>query len=194
MTTATRAARTVLALGMAGLLAACSASNPTKGLFGLKRDTKVAAATPASVEAAGGTGVKVGFCPKVQLITNEETFRTYAGGERSIDNVAYQASLYDVTRTCKQDGDRLLIEVSAAGRLLAGPKGAAGGTLAMPIRIAVKDSGGVPYSELETYSAAIEGGRTSDQFIYRRNTIAIPVTQDRRTIVLVGFDEGPPRS
>ena len=194
MTTLTRATRAALALGMAGLLAACSASSPTKGLFGIKRDTKVAAATPASVEAAGATGVKVGFCPKVQLITNEETYRTYAGGERSIDNVAFQASLYDVTRTCKQDGDRLIIEVSAAGRLLAGPKGSAGGSLNMPIRIAVKDSGGVPYSELESYPAAIAAGRTSDQFIYRRSSVSIPVTSDRRTIVLVGFDEGPPRS
>ena len=188
--------RMAAALALPLVVSACSAGGGAKNLFGGVKgggETRVAAATPASVEGTGDavTGVRVGFCPKVQLITNEETFRTYEGRERSIDNIRYQASLYDVTRSCKQDGDRLIIDVTAAGRLLAGPKGDAGGSVQMPIRIAVKDSAGVPYSELETHAASIAGGRTSDQFIYRRQSVSIPVTADRRTTVLVGFDEGP---
>ena len=184
-------ARAILALTAALAVSACSSSGGLGGLKSVAKDekatTEVAAATPNSV----ADGVRVGFCPKVQLITNEETFRTYEGRDRSIENIRYQASLYDVTRTCRVDGDKLMIDVAAAGRLLAGPKGDRGGSLKMPIRIAVKDSNGVPYSELETHSAAIDGGRTSDQFIYKRNTITIPATADRRTVVLVGFDEGP---
>ena len=181
-------------------LAACSAGGVGQVFQGSK--TEVAAATPdsgvggatgAADVGAASNGVRVGFCPKVQLITNEETYRTYKGRDRSVENIAYQASLYDATRTCKLDGDRLVIEVTAAGRLLAGPKGTAGGSISMPIRIAVKDANGVPYSELETHSAAIASGRTSDQFVYSRNSVSIPATTDRRTTVLIGFDEGPPK-
>lgn len=157
-----------------------------------QRETELAAAAPNSVaDGVAVDGVRVGFCPKVRLITNEETYRTYEGRERSIDNIVYQASLYDATRSCTVDGDRLTINVTAAGRLLAGPKGSAGGSLNMPIRIAVKDRQGVPYSELETFSAKMDGNRTSDQFVYSRASVTIPVTTDRQTTVLIGFDEGP---
>ena len=192
--------RLVGAAMMPLMLAACSAGGVGQAFRG--GTTDVAATTPeAGVGGATGTadvgaatnGVRVGFCPKVQLITNEETYRTYQGRDRSTANIAYQASLYDATRTCRIDGDRLLIDVTAAGRLIAGPKGAAGGSVSMPIRIAVKDGQGVPYSELETHSAAIEPGRTSDQFVYTRNTVSIPATTDRRTTVLIGFDEGVPK-
>ena len=180
-------------------LAACSAGGVGQVFKG---KTEVAATTPdAGVGGATGTadvgaaanGVRVGFCPAVRLITNEETYRTYAGRDRAVENIAYQASLYEATRTCKLDGDRLVIEVTAAGRLIAGPKGEKGGSVSMPIRIAVKDANGVPYSELENHSAAIGGGRTSDQFVYTRNTVSIPATADRRTTVLIGFDEGAPK-
>ena len=202
-----RMANMVRMFGMVALplaLAGCSAAK-LGPVFKKAEPTTVAAATPETITSgvggidgtadvgAAANGVRVGFCPKVQLITNEETYRTYSGRDRTIDNIVYQASLYDATRSCKLDGDRLVIEVTAAGRLLAGPKGAAGGTVAMPIRIAVKDGQGVPYSELETYSASIEAGRTSDQFIYSRNTVSIPATSDRRTTVLIGFDEGAPK-
>ena len=149
-------------------------------------ETTLAAATPGVGKASG---VAVGFCPKVQLITNEETFRTYAGREREVDNIVYQASLYDATRSCKLDGGNLIIDVTAAGRLLAGPRGDRGGSLTMPIRIAVRDSNGVPYSKLEKFSAQIAGDRTSDQFVYRRQQVVIPATGDRRTTILIGFDE-----
>ena len=190
-------------LGAAALplaLAACSSGGIGQAFQGAK--TEVAAATPedgvggvtGSADVGAATsGVRVGFCPKVQLITNEETYRTYSGRDRSIENIAYQASLYDATRSCKLDGDRLIIEVTAAGRLLAGPKGSPGGSISMPIRIAVKDSAGVPYSQLETHSETIESGRTSDQFVYTRGTVSIPATTDRKTTVLIGFDEGPPK-
>ena len=174
-------------------ISACSASGVTGALKKSadqeieQRETELAAAAPGSV----ADGVRVGFCPKVQLITNEETYRTYEGRDRSIDNIVYQASLYDATRSCTVDGDKLTINVSAAGRLLAGPKGGAGGKLSMPIRIAVKDSQGVAYSELENFTASMGSDAMSDQFIYRRGTVTIPATSDRRTVVLIGFDEGP---
>ena len=185
-------------------LAACSGSGIGK-VIGGGGGTEVAATTPDTVASgvggvdgtadvgAAANGVRVGFCPKVQLITDEETYRTYSGRDRSVENVVYQASLYEATRSCRLDGDRLLIDVTAAGRLLAGPKGTPGGTVQMPIRVAVKDADGVPYSELETHTASIASGRTSDQFVYQRSTVSIPATTDRRTTVLIGFDEGPPR-
>ena len=195
-TTVRRRASAALAIGCALALGACSAAS-LPGLGGGKTaagsngdpalvDTTVTAATP---EGGAASGVAVGFCPKVRLITNDETFRTYEGRDRAVDNIAYQAVLYDVTRSCRLDGDRLIIDVTAAGRLMAGPRGSRGGSLAMPIRIAVRDSQGVPYSQLETFNAAIASDRTSDQFVYRRNQVIIPATGDRRTTVLIGFDE-----
>ena len=196
-----RIARLMVAAALPLALVGCSAGGVADVFKGTKT-TQVAAATPNSVVGgetggadvgAAANGVRVGFCPKVQLITNEETYRTYSGRERSIDNIVYQASLYEATRSCKLDGDRLLIDVTAAGRLLAGPKGTPGGSVTMPIRIAVKDAGGVPYSELERFTASIDANRTSDQFVYQRTTVSIPATTDRRTTVLIGFDEGPPK-
>lgn len=151
-------------------------------------DSTLAAASPL-VEGGAATGVAVGFCPKVRLITNDETYRTFEGRDREVDNIAYQAVLYDATRSCRVEGGNLVIDVTAAGRLLAGPRGSRGGSLTMPIRIAVRDSAGVPYSELETYKASIAADRTSDQFVYRRSQVVIPATGDRRTTVLIGFDE-----
>ena len=172
-------------------LSACTNAG-TPALFG-KGDTtgstEVAAAAPDSV----ADGVAVGFCPDVKLITNEETYRTFEGRDRSVENILYQASLYDVTRSCKIDGDQLTIDITAAGRLLAGPKGAPGGEVTMPIRVAVKAADNVPYSELETFTAKIEGEKMSDQFVYRRASVTIPATDDKRTTVLIGFDEGPPK-
>ena len=175
------------ASGITGALKKSAENEAATGEVGADGATELAAAAPDTV----ADGVRVGFCPKVQLITNEETYRTFEGRDRSIDNIVYQASLYDVTRSCTVDGNQLTIDITAAGRLLAGPKGSAGGSLKMPIRVAVKDSSGVPYSELETYSAAMKDGLTSDQFVYRRSTVTIPATSDRRTTVLIGFDEGP---
>ena len=200
-TTTARSLRRLMALGVVGLplaLGACSTSSvlnagaktpaPTNVADSVAGgQTTLAAATPSIGNAKGGA--VVGFCPKVQLITNDETYRTYAGREREVDNIAYQAVLYDATRSCRVDGESMIIDVSAAGRLLAGPRGSRGGSLSMPIRIAVKDSSGVPYSKLETFSASIGGDRTSDQFVYRRQQIVIPATSDRRTTVLIGFDE-----
>ena len=190
---AARRAPLALLAGLALALGGCSSAKvlggggtpaPADG----DEATTVAAAGPTAQEASG---VAVGFCPKVRLITNDETYRTYQGRDRETDNIAYQAVLYDATRSCRVDGGDLILDVSVAGRLLAGPRGDQGGSLTMPIRVAVKDKDGVPYSELERFKASIAGGRTSDQFVYRRQRIVIPATDDRRTTILVGFDEGP---
>ena len=96
-----------------------------------------------------------------------------------------------------EKGIMQLVERDRAELLYASMEGRTetpGGSVAMPIRIAVKDGQGVPYSEIETFNASISQGRTSDQFLYRRASVSIPATTDRKTTVLIGFDEGPPRS
>src|SRR5690349_10864301 len=81
------------------------------------------------------------FCPGVSLRDGTAYFNTYQkGGDGDATKVIYQASISDVTRTCRTTDGTMTMNVAVAGRIVPGPAFAAG-TITMPIRIVATHGG-----------------------------------------------------
>lgn len=171
------AARAMAALAGLVALAACQAAGTGEVLdLSASEDTF----TEADLRA---------YCPRVSLLEGTAYLRTYTrGNEDNPDEIVHQAVITDVTRTCRYRNGQLFMTVAAAGRVVNGPKGSPG-SLDLPIRVAVRAGGDLPYSQLGRLDVAMGGSAT--QFIYRDDQIILPEPQVRNLQVLVGFDEGP---
>ncbi len=131
----------------------------------------------------------LGYCPKVTLKEETGFFNKYAkGGEEDPAKLIYQASISDVTRSCKTAGGILTMEIGVAGRIVPGPA-STGGTVNLPIRIAVTRGPEVLYSQLHEYQAAL--GDAATQFVFSDPNVSVPVPAERSLQVLAGFDAGP---
>jgi hypothetical protein len=139
--------------------------------------------------AAATTPVVQGTCPTVGLRDGTAFYRTYAGNDQSDPaQVRYQVSLAETTRQCTLSGSEIVMNVTAAGRIVVGPAGAPG-TVQMPIRVAAVRGEEVLYSQLTNFSATVDQG--SGQFLFSDTNVRIPAANARGVRVFVGFDEGP---
>jgi hypothetical protein len=131
------------------------------------------------------------YCPRVTLLEGTAILRTYTKGKKDDpDEIIYQATITDVTRSCKYEAGNLYMQVAAAGRVVFGPKGAAG-SLELPVRVVVKQGENVPYSQLGKIQVAVPAGGEATQFIYKDEQVVVPAPKTPSLQVLVGFDEGP---
>lgn len=168
----------VLALALGGL-AACQ-SNKAEDVL------DVASAEDTFTEADLRA-----YCPRISLLEGTAYLQTYTQGNDDIaEELIHQATITDVTRTCRYRNGQLFMTVAAAGRVVNGPKGT-GGNLNLPIRVAVKDAEGLPYSQLGRIDVQIVPGAGATQFIYKDEQIVLAEPSARTLQVLVGFDEGP---
>lgn len=142
--------------------------------------------------ASGGEDTyTAGFCPTVSFREGTTAYRTYErGGEGDPGRITYQASLADATRQCQLLNGQLVVNVVAAGRLAAGPKGGAG-SLDVPIRVAVVQGDQVLYSELKRQSVSVGRGGATAQFVFSDPNVVLPRDIDKSSQIYVGFDEGP---
>lgn len=175
------------AMSVSALLVACQSANNPDGSavdFGVGGDNAPAEERITDVEARA-------FCPKVLLREGTAYFNTYTkGNEENLDEVIYQATLVDVTRSCTYNGGMIAMTVTAAGRVVPGPQGRSG-TITMPIRVAVVNADGPIYSELRKMDVSIDASTGAQQFLFQDNQISFPQPSDRVIQVFVGFDEGP---
>ncbi|MCI5076787.1 hypothetical protein [Oricola sp.] len=131
------------------------------------------------------------YCPRVQLREGTAILRTYAKGhDGEADQIIYQATITDVTRTCKYEGGLLYMQVVAAGRVVEGPKGKSG-ALELPIRVAVRQGETLPYSQLGKLQVAVAPNAGATQFIFKDQQVSVPAPSSQNLQVFVGFDEGP---
>lgn len=131
------------------------------------------------------------YCPRITLREGTANFRTYTkGGEDNPDEVIYQASITDVTRTCKYRNGQLYMTVAAAGRIVNGPQARAG-SVTLPVRVAITEGENVPYSNLGRLDVAVSGGNEGTQFIYKDEQVVLAEPATRNLQAYVGFDEGP---
>jgi len=131
------------------------------------------------------------YCPRVTLRSGTAFYSTYErGGDGDKDRIVYQASITDVTRSCRYDGGMLNMEVAAAGRVVPGPV-AKDGTITMPIRIAVVRGEEVLYSKLHQHQTAIAALSPATQFVFKDPAVSIPAPTARNIEIYVGFDETP---
>ncbi|MFZ2103108.1 MAG: hypothetical protein WAU86_21340 [Oricola sp.] len=131
------------------------------------------------------------YCPRVTLLEGTAILRTYTKGHQDDPNeIIYQATITDVTRTCKYQAGNLYMQVAAAGRVVYGPKGAPG-NLELPIRVAIKQVESLPYSRLGKIQVPVSPDGEANQFIYKDDQVVVPAPTTQNLQVLAGFDEGP---
>ncbi|MEL6435580.1 MAG: hypothetical protein AAFP99_02180 [Pseudomonadota bacterium] len=131
------------------------------------------------------------YCPRPNLLEGTAFLRTFTNGnDGNSDEIVYQATITDVTRTCRYRNGQLFMTVAAAGRVVNGPKGS-GGQLDLPVRIAVQQGESVPYSTLGRLDVTVVPGAGATQFIYKDEQIVLAEPSEQNLVVLVGFDEGP---
>jgi hypothetical protein len=131
------------------------------------------------------------YCPSISLREGTSFFTTYAkGGQDDPTKLIYQASISDVTRSCKQADGKLTMNVGVAGKVVPGPAGKAG-TMTMPIRIVVLRGEEVLYSELHKHPVTVGSGST--QWLFNNPNVTIPIPPERNIQIFAGYDEGPPK-
>ena len=200
------------AVGLALLLTACQSTKTAPVDLGVGTaegvQTDVAQGTIASAAPAAPatsivdsvtepgriTDVELrAYCPKVDLREGTAFYRTYEKGGKETEDpslVIYQAALAETSRDCQYANGTLTMTVAVAGRVVPGPK-AKGGTITMPIRVAVTRGDEVLYSKLSTQEVQIaETGAT--QFVFKDTEVSFPQPTSRNITVFVGYDEGPP--
>ena len=168
------------------------------GVFVMTAMTLVACQTASTEDTLGSAAEEKvteadlrAYCPRVQLNEGTAFFQTYTeGNDGDPDELIYQASISDVTRTCRYRNGQLFITVAAAGRVVNGPQGT-GGSITMPIRVAVKEGDQLPYSRLGKFDVTVTPGAGASQFIYKDDQVVLPEPAIRNIQILVGYDEGP---
>lgn len=133
----------------------------------------------------------IGFCPRVSLREGTAYFNSYAkGGQDDPTKLLYQASITDVTRSCKRDNGTLSITVAVAGKVVPGPAGAPG-NVTMPIRIVMIQGSTVLYSQLHKYQLAVGDASQASQFVFNDPNISIPDPTGRGIQIFAGYDDAP---
>ncbi len=137
------------------------------------------------------------YCPRVRLREGTAYYNTYkkvrrGEEEKNPDNIIYQASISDVTRSCRYEDGLLNMTVAVAGRVVPGPQGTAG-AVTMPIRVVVLRGEEVLYSQLHQYQVAIDSPTGATQFVFSDPAVSLPAPDAANILVFAGYDEGPPK-
>ena len=137
------------------------------------------------------------FCPKTQIRSGTETYRTFEGGVKkddpgALNSLQFQSTITEVARECNYSQTNLNMRVGIKGRVINGPTGLTG-TLNVPVRVAVATTANeVIYSQLHQVPVTIPEGGSNALFSFVDSNVNIPVPDKNNLIVYVGFDEGPP--
>ncbi|MEZ5810760.1 MAG: hypothetical protein R3D45_05020 [Rhizobiaceae bacterium] len=135
------------------------------------------------------------YCPSIRLREGTAFYNTYqrvrrGEEQKTADNIIYQASITDVTRSCRYENGLLNMTVAVAGRVVPGPKGEAG-AIAMPIRVVVVRGDEVLYSELHKYQVSINSLTGATRFVFSDPNVSVPAPTAANLLVFAGYDEGP---
>lgn len=129
------------------------------------------------------------LCPRVILDDEVAFTRVYSpANSKTAENLVYQVSLGEFSRTCAAapTGDKLLEEISVAGRLIGGPK-AKPGTYKVPVRVEVVDGDVALYDQVIQQEVTLPAQGLSTQFLFRADNLPVPPTAGPNTAVRVGI-------
>lgn len=127
-------------------------------------------------------------CPAVSLVDGAAAYRI--GDGSAARGVAYQASIHDLARECKTEGNVMRIKVGIQGRLILGDSGKPG-TYTIPVRVAVRGNGQTIYSKLLPTAITIPADDTQAAFVVIDDAISLPITAEdpgEAYSILVGLD------
>lgn len=173
--------------------------NTTGSLFGGQSDPQTAAAQQQGVGSpahtalfgapqAGGQQSELAHCPRIEVRDGSNVWRQ--GGEGPTE-LRYQATILELARECRVDGQTMTIRVGVEGRVLTGPKGE-GGRVTLPIRIAVTQGLSNPvWTKLYQVPIDVPAGSPSVTFTQVEDQVQFPLPEASALanyIVFVGFD------
>jgi hypothetical protein len=181
-----RAASLFAPLAIAAAVAGCSGDS-------LKN---LGATTPAATGTGGVAGVGAApnsdvECPSIQIRSGASTWQEPPGGGTT--DLKYQASLGQMARECAILGDTMTVKLGIEGRLLIGPKGAAG-TVDVPLRVALVEEGPKPRSIWTRFYAipvSMQPGQSGTPFTHVEDDLTFPMPASKNIdayVIYVGFD------
>lgn len=138
-------------------------------------------------------------CPDVVIQDGTADDRVYGStADQSNANLRYQFSITDIARDCQISGERLVMKVGVAGKILLGPAGAPG-SFTGPVRVAVVNNNdqSVALSKLYPVAVSIPGGQSEGAFSLVTEPFEVPYPHRKAQYdytVRVGFDTAGAKS
>lgn len=172
----------IFAVGLSG----CSTS-------GSKTEDPNSPKAQATAEAQKriSTSELLAFCPTVTIREGTAVLTNYAkSADKTPENLVYQASIADETRSCQPGDGTLTMNVAIAGKIVPGAKFSPG-TITVPIRVAVIQGTDVLYSKLHKQAVSATDSSAATQFLFNDPNVTFPKPTAQNIQVFIGFDEGP---
>jgi hypothetical protein len=124
-------------------------------------------------------------CPKVEIRTGLQSLEVYEKGkDGDAAALRYQAALQRVARECTSTGSQIAMRVGAAGRVLGGPKGAAG-PVTFPVRVIVQAGGQPIYQKVHQLTATLAAPDFSALFTLVDDQVVVPAQDAEHAFVYV---------
>ena len=128
-------------------------------------------------------------CPGAEIRYGTESVSLFENNKRdNPDLLRFQISVQRVARDCDEVGPNIIARVGAAGRVVAGPKGATG-KVDIPVRIAAVNGDKVIYSGLKIVSVQVEAPDFGANWSLVDEAVTIPSNVSADTIIYVGLDD-----
>ncbi|MBZ9600287.1 hypothetical protein [Phyllobacterium chamaecytisi] len=172
----------IFAIGLAG----CSTSGSNKD----DPNSEKALATAEAQKRITASELTA-FCPTVTIREGTSVLTNYGkSADKTPENLIYQASISNETRSCQSSDGTMTMKVAVAGKVVPGPKFTPG-TITVPIRVAVIQGTNVLYSTLHKQAISASDGNAATQFVFNDPNVSFPKPTAQNIQVFIGFDEGP---
>jgi hypothetical protein len=131
------------------------------------------------------------FCPTVTIREGTSVLTNYGkSSDKTPENLIYQASISDQTRSCQSTDGTMTMNVAVAGKIVPGAKFSPG-SVTVPIRVAVIQGTDVLYSKLIKQAVSATDSGAATQFVFNDPNVTFPKPTAQNIQVFIGFDEGP---
>ena len=171
----------IFAMGLAG----CSTSGSNKD----DPNSEKAQATAEAQKRITASELTA-FCPTVTIREGTSVLTNYGKSDKTPENLIYQASISNQTRSCQSSDGTMTMNVAVSGKVVPGPKFTPG-TITVPIRVAVIQGTNVLYSTLHKQAISTSDGSAATQFVFNDPNVSFPKPTAQNIQVFIGFDEGP---
>jgi hypothetical protein len=171
----------IFAMGLAG----CSTSGSNKD----DPNSEQAQATAEAQKRITASELTA-FCPTVTIREGTSVLTNYGKSDKTPENLIYQASISNQTRSCQSSNGTMTMNVAVSGKVVPGPKFTPG-TITVPIRVAVIQGTNVLYSTLHKQAIPASDGSAATQFVFNDPNVSFPKPTAQNIQVFIGFDEGP---
>lgn len=128
-------------------------------------------------------------CPGAEIRFGAEAINLFANNAQPTpDSLRFQINVQRVARECDVIGDNVVARVGAAGRVIAGPKGASG-KVDVPVRIVAMNGDKQVYTTLKTVSVDVQPPDYGANWAVVDESVSIPVALANSTTIYIGLED-----